>query len=847
VGVESEAHLPFGGLHHLLRPLLAAVDALPVRQRDALMAAFGMGAVTAPPEIFLIGLASLDLLAERASGSRVLVVVEDAHWLDGPSCDVLAFIARRIELEPIGMLFAMRALSESRFAGIDELRVESLDEATSAALLDARARGLTPALRQRVLNDADGNPLALVELPLGVELAGESDPLPLTERLERAFASRLADLPARGRVALLAAALDDAQQLETVLGAASSAVGVRMTLDDLAPAVEARLVVVGDDGVRFRHPLIRSAVFHAATRPERRAIHAALADVLAADADRRAWHVAAACDGPNEEAAALLEEAATRAQGRGGMRTAVTALQRAATLTPDRSRRGARLLRAAELAFEAGEHGRLIELIHDVEAIELGGSYRGRLALVREFSETGSRSQPLTQERVLALVELAQEASRQPDGHDLAVNLLWAAASRSYWTDPGRETRLRLVAAAEGIASPERDPRVVGILAFAAPVERGAAVVDHLSRFASSPGTSDGIVAPVLAAAAYAVGALDLAAGFLIEGVAELRAEGRVALLVRALAMQARTAIHLGQLATAVAIADEAGRLAEETDEPLFAAGAKLSVAIVDAVRGDDGTMEARIAEAEAVALPVGAGALLAPAQFARGLAAIGAGRYDDAYDQLCRMFDRADGAFHPMESIWAIGDLAEAAIRCGRANEARGLLVAHEPIAAQTSAARVQIAFRYARAVLAEDDHADALYQAALAAPLALWPFDRGRLLLAYGAWLRRQRRVAESRAPLRAASQTFDALGASPWSERARQELRASGETARERRVELREQLSPQELQIARMAVEGLTNREIGQQLYLSHRTVASHLYRVFPKLGITSRNQLRAAIDG
>ncbi len=312
------------------------------------------------------------------------------------------------------------------------------------------------------------------------------------------------------------------------------------------------------------------------------------------------------------------------------------------------------------------------------------------------------------------------------------------------------------------------------------------------------------------------------------------------------LTLQAWAAVYLADWKVAVPAAEEAGRLAAETGEPLWAAGAQVVKAMVAALRGDGEVADALAAQAEQDVPPIGASFMLAIVQLARGLTALGGGRHGDAYEHLRRVFDPGDPAYHPFIRCWAIGELAEAAVHSGHRDAARAVLEELEPLAAQTPSPWFQAGMRYARPLLADDRDAEPLFQAALDADLARWPFFRARLQLAYGAWLRRQRRVAESRAPLRAAREALDALGAIPWGERARQELRASGESSHRRTPEAWDQLSPQELQIAQLAADGLSNREIGQQLYLSHRTVSSYLYRVFPKLGISSRSQLRTMLD-
>jgi ATP/maltotriose-dependent transcriptional regulator MalT len=387
---------------------------------------------------------------------------------------------------------------------------------------------------------------------------------------------------------------------------------------------------------------------------------------------------------------------------------------------------------------------------------------------------------------------------------------------------------------------------LLAILAYAAPIERGGFVIARLSTVASERG-GDAEATRLLGSAAITVGAFELAAGFLAASVAGLRPQGRLSHLARALIQRAWTAIHLGNWNLAVQDLDEGKRLARETSQPRWEAAAQAEQAMLAALRGEPDRAESLAAEAQRTLLPIGASFMLAVVQSARGLAALGAGRHAEAYDHLQRMFDPADPAYHPFVHCWAIADLAEAATHSGHRDAAQALMEDLAIVAEQTPSPWFHTAMRYARPLLADDEQAEALFQAGLSVDMATWPFYRARLQLAYGAWLRRQRRVAESRAPLRAAREGFDALGAIPWGERARQELRASGETSRRRTPEAWDQLTPQELQIAQMAAEGLSNREIGQQLYLSHRTVGFHLSRIFPKLGITSRSELRVVTAG
>jgi ATP/maltotriose-dependent transcriptional regulator MalT len=378
-----------------------------------------------------------------------------------------------------------------------------------------------------------------------------------------------------------------------------------------------------------------------------------------------------------------------------------------------------------------------------------------------------------------------------------------------------------------------------------APTRRASDVLGHLSR-PPSEGDGDPIAARVLGLAGYAVGHLEFAIDALTVAIAGLRAQGRLALLAQAVVTRAMTGLQLGRLDLAMPDAEEGRRLATESGLPLFAESARTVQALLAGLRGDADEAESIVAEVEHAMVQMHAKAVLSDVQLARGITALGAGRYVYAYEQLIRMFDPNDPAEHYRKGSWAIGDLAEAALHSERRDEGRVMLARAEAVAGPMPSPRLLIALEYARPLLAEDDEAEALFEAGLEADLTRWPFARARLQLAYGTWLRRQRRVAESRAQLAAAKAAFDALGMPPWAERARHELRGAGVVSRPRERNALHDLTPQELQIARMAASGLSNREIGQQLYLSHRTVGAHLYHIFPKLGITSRTQLHDALD-
>ncbi|MGW4995561.1 helix-turn-helix transcriptional regulator [Streptomyces mirabilis] len=853
-GVQTETHLPFAGLHQLLRTLQHDVKELPTRQSDALLGAFGMAeplADSSVPEFFMIGLAVLNLLGEAATHAPLLLVVDDAQWLDRPTLDVLGFVARRLGAEPIGLLIAMREghagmLDDCRIA---ELALRPLDRASSSALLDARAPKLASDIRERVLAEAAGNPLALLELPTTLadgqawaEAPPASPCVPLTARLERAFAARADDLPADTRQLLLVASLDDEGLLDELLAAGSILTGSEMTARVLTPALKARLIEVDERTVRFSHPLVRSAIYQGASLAERLVTHAALGEALDNQPDRRAWHRAAASGRRDETVAADLDAAAERARRRGALAVAVVALERAAKLSEEPKRRGARLLYAAELASELGRRDLVSGLLHQVESLRLGSLEKARVLWLREvLEEHATEGLP----RILLLVATA-ERTRQDGDPVLALKLLRAAARRCWWADPGQEVRDRVVSAVESLPVSELEPEMIITLAAVAPLERGATVIERLTRLALD-GDHDVVTACKLGTAATMVGALDQAAGFLTASVAGLRAQGRLGVLAQALVSLAFTSFHTVNWEVGLPAIEEAARLAGEQGQPRWAVEARIAQAQFAALRGDGETARAAASEAERASLPAANTSQLALIQIARGLLALGGGEYAQAHDFLARIFDPADPAHHPYLRTWAIGDLAEAAVRADRMPAAREALRALEPSAALTSAPLVQVNLRYAQALLAEDEDAEALYRTALDADLSRWPLARARLLLAYGSWLRRQRRTTEARTSLRIARVVFDSLGVAPWSERARQELRASGESSAQHSPGAWENLTPQELQIARMAADGLSNREIGAQLYLSPRTIGTYLYRIFPKLGISSRAQLRDRLAG
>ncbi|HEX6702479.1 MAG TPA: AAA family ATPase [Gaiellaceae bacterium] len=840
-GALSEAQLGFAGLHQLLLPLLDRLDLLPDPQRRALEAAFGIAQGDAP-DLFLIGLATLGLVAERAAERPLLFLVDDAHWLDRPSSEVLGFVARRVESDPAVLLFGVREGLPSAFDGADlpELRLAGLDQDASNALLDLGAVTLPIDLRRRILEEAAGNPLALIELPpaaaeLGTH-APQSGPLPLTARLEQTFASRLTTLGIDEQRLLLLVALDEVDLAEL-----SRAAGKPVDAADLAPAVAAGLGTLDSARFRFRHPLIVSAVTQAATADQLRSAHGALAEALADEPNRAVWHRAAAASGPDEAVAQALDAAADRATLRGARDVAVSAFERAAELTAETQLRAKRLYLAGERAFELGRSSDAVRLFRTARDVGLPAPEHAIASFYLEIAEsTWSGSATIRD-----FARIARELADSGDG-ERALGALDTISVRAYWERLDDETRREVAAISDEIKVPADDPRRLYVQGLVDPLSRGKQVVEQIERL-SPVGMSDPELLFDVGAAAASVWAPNLALPFLRAAATGARAQGRLNLLTHTLVFEAWTNLHRGAVRQAITRAAEAARIAEEIRALRYMVAARLAEAIAGAEQGEDEISERLIAEAEALLIPLGAHPMLALTALARGRLALARERFGDAYEHLARIFDPAGVAFHPFVRGWALADLADAAMRGdGDLDAVRGYLDEWEQVAAETRATHLEVQVAYAAAILSPDAVAERHFRTAIAAGQAEWPFYVARAQLAYGAWLRRHRRMTQSRAPLREAAETFDALGLLRYAERARRELRASGETVRRRDPGAWAQLSPQELQIAQLAADGLSNREIGEQLYLSHRTVESHLYRLFPKLGITSRAQLRDALE-
>ena len=707
-GVQSEAALPFAALHQLLRPVLVDVVKLPPPQRRALMAAFGMVEDRAPG-IFIVALAVLNLLADLAAQRPLLIVIDDAHWLDAPSAAALAFVVRRLETDPIVLLAALRLGTNNTLteAGLQRMQLTALDPSAARALLQTRAAHLPPATRDRVLAAAAGNPLALIELPLALESSAISDavpgePLPLTDHLERAFATRAQGLPPATRKLLLVAAANDRDDIVEIVAAGRLFGGDRLGVAAFAPAEVAGLIEVDSARVRFRHPLMRSAIYQAAAAAERRVVHDALASTLTLQPDRRAWHRATGVIGPDDGIADELDEAATRAEHRGAISVAAVALERAAALTIDDAKKGARLLRATLLEFQLGHPDQVRRLMSLARSIDLAAHDRFELAGFAAMFDVGIPGDAML---VGSMVSTAAQA-RAAGESDIALDLLRIAAVRAWWSDPGDEARAALLAAANQLKVREDDPRrayVVGILALADPLRHGSEVLTAIERMA--PQFADDVISlRYLSQSAQVVGDPERAALLYSTAIPGLRAQGRLGFLASSLANHAWLLIELGHWRTAVSAAEEAARLAEETSQPLWIASAQAAQAALAGLRGDTAAALALASEAERVAVAarhestvgdrvlISERSLLATIQRARAIALLLVGRIDEAYDQVRRTFEDRDPSYHLMTSWSGLGYLADAS-GPKRREDARAILVPYEALAVQTSAAGIRVA----------------------------------------------------------------------------------------------------------------------------------------------------------
>ena len=838
-GVESEMELAFAALQQLCAPMLDQLAGLPDPQREALGVAFGLETGSAPDR-FLVGLAVLSLLSETAERQPLLCVIDDAQWLDRASALVLAFVARRLLAEPVALVFAAREPGEE-FRGLPELPVEGLGEGDARELLGSVIRGpLDERVRDRIVAEARGNPLALLELPRGVPgLPG----LPgLPGRIEESFLGRLEVLPAATQRLMLVAAAEPAGEPALVWRAAER---LGIGAGAAAPAADAGLLVIGER-VTFRHPLVRSAVYRAASPPDRRAVHQALADATdpQADPDRRAWHRAQAAPGPDEDVAAELERSASRAQARGGPAAAAAFFERSAALTLDPARRTERALAAAQATYQAGAFDTTLRLLATAEAGPLDELQRARADLLRgqiAFSTSrGSDAPPL-------LLKAAREF--EPVDPRLAretyLDALAAAISAGRLALGGG---MREVAEAARAAPPPGPPRGPDLLldGLALLVTEGYPAGAPVLRRAVSAFRGPDVSAEeglrwlwLASRAAWMV--WDYPSWDVLSDRQVTLARDAGALFALPLAFNMRAGVHVfaGEFAEAASMVAQAESVMEVTGSSLAPYGA-LALA---AFRGQEAQAARLIQTAIDDVRRRGEGRALSLIGWADALLCNSLGRYEEALAAAQRVSEDSPAV---QFTGWALVELVEAAVRSGVPERAAGALERLSRIARACGTDWALGAEARSRALVSDGAAAENLYREAIDRfGRTRLRVDLARAHLVYGEWLRRQRRRRDARDQLGRAHEIFDSIGAAAFAGRARIELRAAGGHARQPTIETPDTLTTQEALIARLAGEGTSNSEIAAQLFISPATVAYHLRKVFTKLGVSSRSQLAPAL--
>jgi DNA-binding CsgD family transcriptional regulator len=853
-GRESESRLAFAGLHQLLRPVLSTTAGLPARQAQALLGALGLAADPGAADPLLTGVAVLTLLSDLSERSAVLVVADDAHWLDRSSLDALAFAGSRLDAERVVLLAGARGqappLGFDR--GFPELHLEPLSAADAGRLLDGQPRPPRGRARAQVLAQAAGNPMALIELAKVIaddpaaSRRWAAEPLPLTDRLSAVLTARFAALPEQAQAALLLAAVADGPDLRA---AASRSSGPDARA--LAPAEQLGLIKIDQTGLRFSHPLVRSAIYHSAPFARRAAAHRALAEALHDQPDRRAWHLAAAALHPDEHVASLLEATADQAQRRGGAAAAALALERAAELSPDPGDQARRLVAAAAAAVPTGQ----ADWVQDLASRALAVTADPELRLTARHDAgwalawSGRRTAALT-----ALLSVAEEASR--DQPALAWDALGSAATVAYQSGlpASRQAVSRTLGLLErqGPPPPGRAPGIdvhahkLWIRASADPIGGRNQLLPDLRKIAGSPVEEPSLWR--IASTAWLLDETDLAIRLLQDTMQRLRAPGVRGASGGGLTLLGWAYIDAGRWDEALEVAAEAAGLAEANHMDIVAASADVITATVLALRADSGAARRHAARALATVDPAECGLVAARARRALGVAALADGSYLQAFTQLRGLFSEDGAPLHNYASYLGVADLAAAAVHADRRLEGSDVIEHALSRLGGRASARLEQLIARARGILADPANSEAHFGTALADPAGdQWPFERAQLRLDYAEWLRRRRRINDAKPVLTEALGTFQRLGARSWAQRAQAELRASGVSVAGAPAEpdALGELTPQQRQIVRLASDGLTDREIGDRLFLSPRTVSSHLYRSYPKLGVASRHQLRDVI--
>ncbi len=844
-GRESETNIAFAGLHQLLSPVLGAAADLERRQARALLGALGLAGEPAAADLLGTGLATLTLLSDSSALAPVLAIVDDAHWLDRSTLDILAFVASRLETERVVLLLAARGHAPP--AGFDrgftELPVEALPATDAGLLLDRQPQPPRGAARAQVLAQAAGNPMALIELAkvIASDPAASrrwaAEPLPPGDRLLAVIAARLTALPEPTRRALLVAAVADGPDLRTP-GAGGP------DPQTLAPAERLGLVTMDRTGLRFSHPLVRSAIYHGAPFAQRAAAHRQLAAALPDQPDRQAWHLAAATLQPDEELASRLETTADQARHRGGVTAASAAMERAAELSPDPSDQARRLVSAAATAVSTGQTAWVADLATRALAVTADPELRllARSSAGWALAYSGRRSAALP-----ALISVAEEAAR--DFPALAWEALADAATVAYQSGAagGRAAVDRLLTrmGPSDDAGPSGDagPQQAWIRACTDPFGSRGELVAYLRQTAGSPLAESAKWR--IGSAAWLLDESGLGLQLLQDAMYQLRAPGTQGTSGGGLTALGWLYVDTGRWDQALEAAAEAADWAEANQMGIVAATADVLAATVLALRADGQAARTHADRALAGVDPAENGLIAVRGWRALGVAALAEGDHLLAFTLLRRLFSEEGAPVHNIFSYLGVADLATAAVRADRRREGRIIVERALGHPGGTHSPRLEQLVARACGILDDPASAGAHLAGALRDPAGeQWPFERAQLRLDYAEWLRRRRRINEAKPELVNALETFRRLGARSLAQRTEAELRASGVvvTGAAGVADALMELTPQQRQIVRLARDGLTNREIGDRLSLSPRTVGSHLYRSFPKLGITDRHQLR-----
>ncbi len=847
VGVEFESELAYAALHQILRPAFDRIARLPEPQATALRAAFALSDETVD-ERFRVSLGVLGLLSELADEQPVLCLIDDAQWLDQASADALVFAARRLVAEPLALVFAARDGTERSFLapGLPELRPTTLSPAEARALIGARAgTPLAPEVVDWLVESANGNPLALVELPGALSVGQLSGHEPLkgaalpTTSVEQTYLVRVSRLPAHTRAVLLIAAAEDTGDRATIARAAAE---LGLDSDSLAPAEEGGLVRVGHERVEFRHPLVRSAVYRGATFTAREQTHRALAAALTdeSDADRRAWHRAAATVGADDEVADELERSAGRAAARSGNAAAAAALERAADLSADTVSQARRLVGAGTAAWQAGRPERAMTLLDRAAPVVADPLLQANLDHVRGVIELRCG---VLLDACTTLMDGAERVA--PFDPRKALEMLFdGGEAAGNAGDFARLAQLGQRVAALPTSQDEGDALVADLLVGVGSLWEGKTtreaplVLDVIARAAEFHEPRWLVWAAVGAGAA---GDEASEAELLRRAAALARASGAVDTLTLVLVAVALE----GFLATRVGVIPEATeglRLAKDAGLRNSASVYLAVLAWFAAVRGHDDDCRTYVAEVNAHARATGMALANAIGQWALAMLDLTGGRPEETIKRLEALRAAPPGSGHPYLALTSTPDLVEAYVRTGRDESARTAFAILDGFARPGAPTWALALAARCRGLLADSGDAEGEFAQALRLHSENnRVFDRARTELLVGEQLRRERRRLEARDHLRAAVDAFDELSAAPWAERARNELRATGETVRKRDPSTVDELTPQELQIARLVAEGGSNKEVAAQLFLSPRTVEYHLRKVFAKLAITSRAEL------